>query len=261
MEAEPSEGQTFNDGLMLLASAAKFLIEGGQKEAANVLLACSELETDYVDTASPLGGGGDDVDIVTVVLRGPRWVYDLITGDSADANRLQGEIHEALKACSPSRLYIQGLWGKPEAPQFGPQWREQLLEAARGSSVHNQAADVERVIIWKGLRFRSNAEVRIADALDHAKVLFFPNCRARLNTPSGRDNKEADFLICQDGKWGVLEVDGAPFHPPSMAAQDHERQRLFRHHGILVFERFTANRCWEHPNEVASEFLSILAKS
>src|ERR1039457_1373549 len=134
MEAESSEGQTPDDGLMLLAVAAKFLIEGGQKEAANVLLACSELETDYVDTVSPVTGVGPDLDIVTVVLRGPRWVYDLITGDSADAKRMHKEIHEALKECTHSRRYIEGLWAKPEAPQFGPQWREQLLEAARGSS-------------------------------------------------------------------------------------------------------------------------------
>ncbi|HYW18836.1 MAG TPA: pentapeptide repeat-containing protein [Nodularia sp. (in: cyanobacteria)] len=64
---------------------------------------------------------------------------------------------------------------------------------------------------WENLRFRSKTEIKIAEALDRTGVLFVPNSLARLNTAKGRENKEADFLICYNGKWGVLEVDG-PFH-------------------------------------------------
>ena len=64
---------------------------------------------------------------------------------------------------------------------------------------------------WENLRFRSKTEIKIAEALDRTGVLFVPNSLARLTTPKGRENKEADFLICYNGKWGVLEVDG-PFH-------------------------------------------------
>jgi very-short-patch-repair endonuclease len=92
-------------------------------------------------------------------------------------------------------------------------------------------------------------------------VLFLPNCLARLNGAPARLNKEADFLVCKDGKWGILEVDGEPFHPPSMAAEDHERQRLFRRHGIRVFERFTSRRCYNEAHHVVAEFLEILDKS
>lgn len=44
------------------------------------------------------------------------------------------------------------------------------------------------------------------------KVLFFPLVLAVRNE-TGRtflDHREADFLICQDGQWGILEVS---YHP------------------------------------------------
>ena len=85
------------------------------------------------------------------------------------------------------------------------------------------------IVEWGNLRFRSQSEVRIAKALDAVWVLFLPNCLARLNSNFGRFTKEADFLVCANGKWGILEVDG-PFHP--RAADDHERDRLFQQHGI-----------------------------
>ena len=76
-----------------------------------------------------------------------------------------------------------------------------------------------------------------------------------------RGNREPDFLVCKDGKWGVLEVDGEPFHPPSRTVQDHERDRLFRAYGVRVVEHFDASRCFEEADGVVAEFLAILARS
>ena len=104
-----------------------------------------------------------------------------------------------------------------------PDWRDELLEIARGRGVHNQAATASIPITWNNLHFRSKSELRIAEALDRAGVLFFPNCRLRLTTPDGRRNREADFLVCKGGQWGILEVDGEPFHPPTRTLHDHER--------------------------------------
>ena len=89
-------------------------------------------------------------------------------------------------------------------------------------------------------------------------VLFFPNCKARLNTPEGRDNEEPDFLVCYNGKLGILEVDGEPWHPASRTVHDHQRDRLFKVHGIRVVEHYDAKRCSEQPDLVVQEFLEIL---
>jgi very-short-patch-repair endonuclease len=61
------------------------------------------------------------------------------------------------------------------------------------------------------------------------------------------------------GKFGILEVDGRPYH--QTAADDHERDRLFKRYGIRVIERFDATRCWNEPDKVVQEFLEILSSS
>jgi hypothetical protein len=70
-----------------------------------------------------------------------------------------------------------------------------------------------RKVEWQNLSFSSVSEVKIAQALDRVGVLFFPNCRGRLTTTQGRRNRECDFLVCYEGIWGILEVDGEPYHP------------------------------------------------
>jgi hypothetical protein len=141
-----------------------------------------------------------------------------------------------------------------------PDWRTEMLEIARGHGVYNQAArDAPKS--WRNLRFRSESEVRIAQALDRAGVLFLPNCMARVGAESERKNREPDFVVCAEGKWGILEVDGEPFHPPSRTVQDHERDRLFKGHGIRVVEHFDASRCFEQPDDVVRDFLRLLIAS
>ena len=125
--------------------------------------------------------------------------------------------------------------------------------------VHNQAATgTTRVITWDNLRFRSQTEIRIAQALERAGVMFFPNCMARLSiSDEATGNREPDFLVCADGRWGILEVDGDPYHPPERAAQEHERDRVFRLRGLKV-ERYSGGRCFETPDAVVAEFLKLL---
>ncbi len=114
---------------------------------------------------------------------------------------------------------------------------------------------------WNGLYFRSKTEIKIAEALDRAGVLFYPNCKARLSSSVGREGKETDFLVFHQGKWGILEVDGEPWHPPSRTVHDHERDRLFKVHGIRIVEHYDATRCWEQPDRVVQEFLEILRQA
>ncbi|HEY9632375.1 MAG TPA: hypothetical protein V6D14_03155 [Coleofasciculaceae cyanobacterium] len=116
-----------------------------------------------------------------------------------------------------------------------------------------------RKVMWQNLSFSSVSEVKIAQALDRVDVLFFPNCRGRLNTTEGRRNRECDFLACYEGIWGILEVDGEPFHPASRAAEDHKRDGFFLDHGVWV-HRFDSNECFKYPDDVVQRFLQRLKR-
>ena len=239
----------------LQASAARFLIDGGQDDAAALLLSCS---LELRDSTGSWWVGNEQVHGVAIELRGPRAAYDVLR---RPGDPLQQAIREALEAVLPYDVYLDDLRVRPELIDIDPDWRSELLEIARGRGVHNQAASCSTPLTWSNLRFRSKSEIMIARALDRAGVLFLPNCLMRLSTATGRQNREADFLICKGGKWGILEVDGEPFHPPSRAAEDHERDRLFRSYGIRVVEHFDASRCYNQPDEVVGRFLEILERS
>ncbi|MBV6466543.1 MAG: hypothetical protein PGMFKBFP_01859 [Anaerolineales bacterium] len=124
----------------------------------------------------------------------------------------------------------------------------------------NQASGTTNPIIWNNLRFRSKTEVKIAEALEKEKVLFFPNCKARLGFTE-RQNLEPDFLVCYKGKLGILEIDGSPYHPASRSAHEHKRDRLFLAHGISLVQRFDANECYENPENVVKQFLYLLTQN
>lgn len=240
---------------ILQASAARFLIDGGEEDAASLLLACKLSTSESGDTWYV----GDETHYaVHVELMGPRAAYDILSDKS---NRLKEAIERAIQAVLPPDQYIKHFTAHAELVDIDADWREELLEIARGKGVHNQALQAQHARTWKNLRFRSQSEIRIAQAFDSEGVLFLPNCTGRIGEIKGRKNREADFLVCDTGKWGILEVDGEPFHPPSRTAQDHERDRLFRKHGIRVVEHFGATRCYNEPHVVVREFLQILRDS
>jgi hypothetical protein len=109
-----------------------------------------------------------------------------------------------------------------------------------------------------GLRFRSRSEVRIYDALKQRKILFFANATAVLGGKGVK--REPDFLVCQDGKWGILEVMGEQYHPSSTAMRDHDRARLFKDYGLYYIEFYSADQCYDTPDAVVADFLERLSK-
>ncbi len=240
----------------VLASAARFLIEGGEEDLASILLSCSIAIWESGDTWYV----GDETHFALhITITGPRAAYDLFTDDRSE----QGDaIRRALRAVLPPDTYIKHLTPQAELIAIDADWRQELLEIARGRNVTNQAlADRSlRLRVWENLAFRSASEIRIAKVLDQRGVLFFPLCKGRLNTPAGRGNREPDFLVCSQGKWGILEVDGEPFHPPSRTVIDHQRDRLFHDHGIRVIQHYDATECYESPDKVVDGFLGLLAK-
>lgn len=127
-------------------------------------------------------------------------------------------------------------------------------KAARGQA----GGDTYRTIPWKGMIFRSNTEVRIAKALDHAGVFFLPPTKSRLSVGKTRQSREIDFLVFYDGQWGMLEVDG-PWHT---AANDEARDELLRASGIdrRRIYRFDSDRCYTDSAGVVAEFLDNLKR-
>jgi hypothetical protein len=124
------------------------------------------------------------------------------------------------------------------------------------TGLNNCFFKTEKTIEHDGLRFRSPAEPPIYDELKKRKLLFFPNAAAVLGVDGLK--REPDFLICAQGKWGILEVMGKKHHNETTAVKDHERARLFKEHGIMCIEFFPGGRCLSNPSSVVDEFLKLL---
>jgi hypothetical protein len=115
-----------------------------------------------------------------------------------------------------------------------------------------------QVLTYNEMKFASQAEIRIAQEFERRKVLFFPLPLA-VRHETGvlhKDHREVDFLVCQAGAWGVLEV---AYHPDRYE-RDTEKDAWLKKSGLLCIQHYTAERCYEHPAQVVEEFLSILAQ-
>lgn len=120
---------------------------------------------------------------------------------------------------------------------------------------------------WGGLHLRSEAEKRIAEALDQTGVLFFANARGRIGLKetlvsneqlTGR--VEVDFLVFHKGKAVVLEVDGAHHSEGEQIIRDYAKDRVLLRSGVPIV-RFHAKDCFSQPNAVVSELLSIFEQA
>ena len=121
---------------------------------------------------------------------------------------------------------------------------------------------------WNGWQFRSAAEANIAEALDGAGVLFFPKATARLTTNEGRQNQELYFLVCYEGKLGILAVDleeaelEAETEPHGeVGAAQVGAASVLQSQGIRVIEHYEARECAEEPDRVVLEFLQHLSQA
>jgi hypothetical protein len=207
-------------------------------------------------------------------LRGPREVYEALekeygwhwvydgeerTQEYEPPHPAREPIMKAFRAVLPSSVSLQSVRVRVQLVDLEPGWRQELQEIAEGRGVHNQGVEIPNrtFVMWKNLRFRSEPERRIAIALDSVGALFLPNCLTRLTADSERITKESDFLVCHEGKWGILEVDG-PYHP--RAALDHDRDRWFHDHGIRVIQQFPVETCKNDAPGVVKKFLTLLQK-
>lgn len=116
---------------------------------------------------------------------------------------------------------------------------------------------------WGGLYLRSEAERRIAEALDQARVLFFANARGRVNLKDSivsdeqlTGRVEVDFLIVHRGHCLVLEVDGSHHADEAQTIRDYAKDRVLLKSGVPTV-RFTAQDCLTRPAQVVAEVMAI----
>ncbi len=247
------------DGDDLLGRAVRFLVDGGNEKAAAVLLGCA---LDVVvarvhETEPPVEKHGVSV---VYVLEAARSAYDVLADAEIGTEEwvVGGAIRRALAAVTPYHVEIRDIDVRFDQTPAAPGWREDVAAFVLGTEIHNQAPSSEPVRVWENLRFRSESERRVAQALDRAGAMFLPNCRVRSTDGDARRTVEPDFLVCWKGRWGILEVDGEPFHPPTRTVHDHTRDRVFKTHGVLVVEHFDASECFENPDDVVAKFLALL---
>lgn len=237
---------------LLLANATEFLIEGQEFHEAGILLLCSDIQVFTGDD----NYGSTKVDIY---LTCERAIYNIF---QERTHRSTMTIRDAFNAILPLEYRVDRIFGRVKVKSsFGENWRTEMLEMIEGKRPLNQGTPIKDAprFEWEHLYFRSPAEVKIAQALEEFKVLFLPNCMARLSLDTTRVNREADFLVCHAGKWGILEVNGDTYH--TSAAKDHQRASIFRQYGIRVFLFYEASRCLREPRNVVIEFLKDLKQN
>jgi hypothetical protein len=255
----------------LLYNAVLYLAQTGRTEAAETLILCEmdewKVERENYDAFGELLY----TDKAFVTLSAPPPIRDRLEqneplvdeedGSQYFGNVIREKIADAFKAVL--RQNIVYVHTHPRlVSEIEGDWRQQIATLLRGEKVTNQGVPRRPdtpVFVWNNLNFWSPAEREIAKALEKPGVLYLPNCMTRLGPPEHRYNKETDFVVCCEGKWGILEVDGKAFH--QIAAQDYERDRQFARYGIRIIQRFTGKRCMENPDEVVETFLDILKRN
>lgn len=133
--------------------------------------------------------------------------------------------------------------------------RAPAVETERAYPVQRAPADY-RTLAWHGLTLRSQAEVKIAKALDQRSLLFTAGAKIRFAAGDYHQTREVDFLVYHAGCWTALEVDG-PQHERA-AQSDRQRDSALRAAGLNVL-RYPADRCSRAPDEVVSEFLAAVS--
>jgi hypothetical protein len=239
----------------ILASAASYLVEGQEFYEASILLLCTNLSLALGDAYY---SGNKSISEASIELSGNRTVYEIINDEEHQATV---SIKRAIQASLGPGYDLFSLSCRSVISDLEADWRSKLLDVIEGKIPLNQGVPIQDKprYSWEYLFFRSPVEITIAKSLDKRGVLFLPNCVSRLGLPNSRENREADFLVCCDGKWGILEINGDTYHTNS--AKDHNRSRLFKIHGIRVFEAYEAKRCIKEPDNVVQEFFELIKKN
>jgi len=242
----------------ILRTWTKLLLERGRRELASIAVESAIEITE------------DDWGTESVTLALPPSAHGIVTENEEVLNELLSFLHDV---CA-GNVYTEDGNPRQEVPistkmslmSIDPDWQEKmrhLISAAKGS---NQGVVTEKAGKRKGrdthtyneMTFGSKSEIRIAQELETRDLLFFPlplGVRAETGD-RWKDRREPDFLVCQEGTWGILEV---AYHPDRYE-KDAEKAGWFKEMGILCVEHVTAERCYSQPADVVDDFLNVLSK-
>jgi Pentapeptide repeats (8 copies) len=102
---------------------------------------------------------------------------------------------------------------------------------------------------WNEWCFCSDTEMKIAQILDDFGLVFFPQAKLRMTTNQVKQNLAFDFLVCYQGKWGILQI--------SEGNQDSDRDMIIP--DVLIIQYYDVQRCDREPELVVKEFLQLLS--
>ncbi len=214
----------------------------------------------------------NDDEIISILIYLPFELYSIVRNDEQIQVVLKEHFLTIAEGHIPGWSNIP--WFKENFPvnyrvkllEIEEDWKKTIKFLITKSKELNQGRVSEIVFTRKGkemlvyneMKFASQSEIRIAQELENRGILFFPLPLA-VKCETGefyKDHREADFLICLDGTFGILEI---AYHQHRYE-QDKEKDAWFKKSGILCIEHYTAERCYKHPSTVVNEFLNILAK-
>ena len=114
---------------VVLASAARFLVDGGEEDAASVLLSCA---LEFWRSGDTWYVGDETHEALHVKLTGPRAAYEILNDSGHPTTRA---IRRALEAVLPAQTYLKHFTVHVQHVAIDPNWRDELLQIARGVGV------------------------------------------------------------------------------------------------------------------------------
>jgi hypothetical protein len=128
--------------------------------------------------------------------------------------------------------------------------------SARAEDVgrHQGTARQPGEFLYRGIRYRSRTEMRVAEALDDANVLYFP---LPLGIRHYQRLAEPDFLVIHLGLIGVLEIDG-PTHTPLTRAQEAAKDAKLIQSGVRLVHHEPVAEVDRDPAALVQRFLTLL---
>lgn len=247
-------------------AAVEYLILEGDVAIAAMLVDAT------LETEDPEKFAAPDLYVGIPVAYAREFMVDLAVDPTSETLERALARQAIARVCKHQFTDWEGLTYRPEIQfriklsQPNPDWEAQTRALLTQGGGTNQGAISELVkqrrgeqmLTYHELKFASASEIRIAQELERRGVLFFPLAVGVVSeTGVGyKDRREVDFLVCQDGAFGVLEVS---YHP-NRYEQDSEKNAWIKRHGVLCVEHYSAERCYNQSSDVVNEFLAVLAR-
>lgn len=238
----------------LAALARLFAHKGSSQEVA--VLTLSHATSEHTGHDNWDGG----TEIYTITLEVPQHLYHQILDrrETIEKN-LQDESAQLMRRYSG--IWLGGFVIVPEM-RDDPEWRNKAKRWLSGDSLSNQGrvrSDSVAPYQADGLLFRSRPEINLYRALKGRGISFAP-LPVFIRGGELYRRVEPDFVILNQGRVIVLELDGQQFHHET-PAEAHERLTLLQYEGAHI-ERINATECDspEKAETCATQIIALLKK-